>query len=158
MFCTREGIRKPDGKQCTSRKKAMVHAIVHAKLHPEACWVPKKLEVARRNAINRKRYMNVMFSKNVIGPLANRGKSLSKEELTAGKKTDEDLHKLICREYNNKKKHNENVFMVLGSTVDPSSFEGPIVWQQSAKALKDIAKDYEYCYSNWKKSVVLHTI
>ena len=71
MFCTREGIRKADGKQCTGRKKTMVHAIAHAKLHPEACWVPKKLEVARRNAINRKRYMNVMFSKNVIGPLAN---------------------------------------------------------------------------------------
>ena len=63
MLCTREGIRKPGGKQCTSRKKTMVHAIVHAKLHPEACWVPKKLEVAKKLMIKLK---DEVFPENTV--------------------------------------------------------------------------------------------
>jgi len=55
QFCTREGIRKPDGKQCTARKKTMVHAIIWAKLNPS---LPKKIEITRRNAVNRKRFIN----------------------------------------------------------------------------------------------------
>ena len=71
----------------------MVHAIIAAKLNPN---LPARIGITRRNALNRERCTNALPPKKVVGPLANRGKSLSKDELTAGKKTDEDLHRLIC--------------------------------------------------------------
>ena len=78
---------------------------------------------------------------------------MTKDKLTAGKKTDKDLHKLICREYNNKSKQNQEVFPVPGkSSLNPAIFEGPIVWQQSVKALKQLTKDYKYCLNNWRLS------
>ena len=44
--------------------------------------------------------------------LYHRGKSLNKEELTSGKKTDQRLHEIIAKEYNDTKKvqHDMNAF------------------------------------------------
>ena len=50
--------------------------------------------------MNRKRYINVIFSDLVRPLLADRGKSLSKDDLTKGKKTDQDIHEVIAHEYN----------------------------------------------------------
>ena len=58
---------------------------------------------------------------------------------------------MICMEYN-KTKHNDEVFSYLDSKVQPKQFNGPILWQQSAKTLCALIKDYEYCFNNWKLS------
>ena len=47
-----------------------------------------------------------MFSESDLHLLANRGKLLTKDQLTNGLKTNETLHRAIIKEYNNPSKHN----------------------------------------------------
>jgi len=52
------------------------------------------------------RYANVTSSDECREALSTRGEELTKGGLTGGLKTDEDLHRLIIKGYNNLDKHN----------------------------------------------------
>ena len=107
----------------------------------------------RKNAVNRKRYCNVIFSDTVRPLLMTRGESLSKADLTDGFKTDEILHRRICTEYNNSDNHNDDAHPHLKNCRgNPKTFAGPILWEQSKKTLRYIVKEYEQCFYNWKLS------
>jgi len=147
-FCSRNLIRVPGN--CT--KIECAYAIVEAKEKP-----PKKLQKKKAaSKINRLRYFNVIFSDECRQPLSMRGENLTKDQLTEGMKTDEELHRLIVKQYNNPDKHNEFAWPQLRRGVDGDpAFDpkkGPIVWMQSVEALKKVLKDYEYCVQNWQLS------
>jgi len=119
-------------------------AIVEAKENP-----PKKLPKKKApSKINRLRYFNVIFSDECREPLSMKG--------AKGIKTDEKLHKLIIKEYNNPDKHNEFAWPQLRRGVDGDPVfdpkTGPIVWTQSLEALDKVLKDYEDCVLNWELS------
>ena len=46
-------------------------------------------------------FLNVLFCNNIHPHVVSKGKSLYKDKLTEGLKTDEKLHELIATEYNN---------------------------------------------------------
>jgi len=77
---------------------------------------------------------------------------LTKDELTAGIKKDETLHRAIIKEYNDTDKNNDDAFPHLECEGDPAIFDGPLLWTQSKKALSDLVSEYDHCYANWKKS------
>ena len=56
-----------------------------------------KPEFTRANRINRKRFINVLFSSTIRPLLATRGVPLTKDELTMGFKTDELMHREIIK-------------------------------------------------------------
>ena len=147
-FCSRNSIRI----QGNFSKMQCAIAIVKAKENPQN-KLPKKKALSK---INRLRYFNVIFSNECREPLSMRGENLTKDELTEGIKTDEELHKLIIKEYNNPDKHNEFAWPQLRCGVDGDPVfdpkKGPIVWTQSVEALKKVLKDYEYCVQNWQLS------
>ena len=122
-FCARERILGMGSKT----KKPIVDAIIDRKINP-----PKELPKMRQNATNRKRFCNVIFCDFIRPKLALRGGPLSKDDLTDGVLTDEFLHREIIKEYNNKQKHNMDVWptLCLGRSTHPEDFEGPITWQQ----------------------------
>ena len=55
---------------------------------------------SNRSIINRRRFINVLFSDVCRPKLALRGQPLNKDDLTAGIKTDQRLHELVSTEYN----------------------------------------------------------
>ena len=57
------------------------------------------VEIIPGHRLNRRCYLNVIFGDVVRPMLATRGQPLSKEELTAGIKMDDNLHKSIATEY-----------------------------------------------------------
>lgn len=107
------------------------------------------LKVARV-AMNRKRFINVLFGDVVRPKLATRGRTLTKEELTLGLKRDQRLHELIASEYNNPKRYNSTAHNV-GFKADASSFQA-ITWPRSRDLLSNLVGEYEKVFYNWKKS------
>ena len=72
-----------------------------------------------------------------------------------GLKTDELLHRKICKEYNSTNKYNGHAFPSLnGSTQgeDPPNFKPPLTWEHSKEALEKLIRQYEVSFNNWKKS------
>ena len=97
------GIR---GCQHVSKKKVF-DAIANEKDNPTP-KVKKEEAKITKNHVNPNWYFNVLFSDTICPKLALRGKSLSKEQMREGFKTDELFDKEIILEYNSKKdKHNE---------------------------------------------------
>ena len=143
-FCTAVGIQG----QSSTTKKACCEAIVDATVNP-----PRKKEVVKVNRINRKRYINALFSDSIRPKLATRGESVSKDDMTDGFKTDEILHRSIIKEYNNPEKCNGDAYPHLRNCQgNPSKFVGHILWTQSRTTLSALLKEYEVCLNNWKLS------
>ena len=143
-----------------SSKVQCLHAIVKAALNPNHSKKLNDLSVKKKNVrINRNRFCNVLFGDKCRNDVATRGKTLTANEQTLGLKTDQLLHKKICREYNlTTGKYNEHAFPLLkveckgkGNKEDPGNFM-PIYWVQSKKELEKLLSQYEKCFNNWKKS------
>ena len=148
MFCSNNSL---GGRKFN--KKSICDTIATAKHFPPKVKEEAVSTVKKRIHVNRKRYCNVIFSDGIRPLLANRGEPLTKDQLTEGLKTDEILHRSIIKEYNNPEKHNIDAFPQLQNCRgDPSKMSGRIEWTQSAKMLKDIVRDYEKCFNNWKLS------
>lgn len=148
-FCRREHILS---KVRNPQKGMCAHAIAEAKLHPPIIPSPKKKkELIKLNGVNRKRYINVLFTETINEELNYRGAVLTKEELAAGVREDEYLHRAIVKEYNNNEKHKEDAYPnLILCPGDPAVFEGPIVWMQSKQTFEDIIGKYDICLNNWK--------
>lgn len=86
-----------------------------------------------RCRINRRRYLNVMFSDIVRPAIATKGASLTKDQLTEGLKQDQILHTLISGEYNKQiDEYAGDAFPDIekGRYSDAGLFV-PITWQKS---------------------------
>ena len=109
----------------------------------------------KRSLVDRRQYLNVIFSDLIRPHLAMMGQSLDKDELTAGKKTDQEVHELIVREYDDRDniEYTRNAFPLLPSvrTNENDKFDN-IVWQKSSQILKYLTNEYDRCFHNWKLS------
>lgn len=110
------------------------------------------IDADKRHAINRMRYLNVMYSEGIRPRLEEKGKALTKDDLTSGMKQDEGLHRSICREYNDPSKHNEDCHVAVDMPGDAKLNNKPIVWQQSKDFMALLAAAYEEVYRKWKQS------
>ena len=142
-FATRVGII---GHRAFGKQK-VCEAIVSHKLNPKKKEATKKKIVV----INRKRFINVLFDEVFLPKLATRGKSLSKDQMTDGLKTDELLFRDFIVLYNNKEDYNDDEYPELGVKGDPSSFDA-ITWEAARTFFRSLLKDYDGCLANWKKS------
>ena len=105
-----------------------------------------------KNHINWKRYFNVLFSDEISPKLATRGKTLTKEQqMTAGLKPYELLHKEIIMEYNNKDKYNKLAHHVACRS-NPAICSIQSLGVQSKEMLATVIREYERSFSNWKIS------
>lgn len=139
-------------------KKALICDMIltgKAAFEREGAGVSVDIKEEKKERLSRVRYVNVLFSEGIRPLIANRGKSLNKDELTEGLKTDQVLHEKIAEEYNDKnnKSHGKVAFPSLGDfeNCHPSTFSR-ITWQQSIAVFKKIVKEYEYAFNNWKLS------
>ena len=85
-------------------KQRMCEAIVEQKINPK-----KKKDDAKKKKtlpINHFRFINVLFDEDFAPKLGNRGKSLTKDQMTDGIKTDELLFRDFIVLYNNKERFN----------------------------------------------------
>lgn len=150
-FCSRNGVRI-SGK---ATKMDCAQAIVECFDDPSK-RTPSVSPKKKNSQINRLRYINVIFSDECRKMLSLKGESLTKDELTEGIKTDEEMHKKFIMEYNDPDKHNEFAWPNIREVVDGDpkfgSKQGPILWRQSATALNLLLKDYEYCLQNLRMS------
>ena len=120
-----------------------------------ALQVPAGTGKSNRSIINRRRFINLLFSDMCRPGLALRGQSLNKDDLTAGLKTDQRLHELVSTEYNNKDvlSYGRNAFpnMKKGRNCDATIFD-TITWQKSLSSFTSLCSEYDACFFNWKKS------
>ena len=135
-------------------KRECLEALAEVKLNPDLQKEIRKKAAEEKNAVNQKRYINVLYSDAVRPMLQTRGESLTPKQLTDGLKKDELLHLLIVAEYNDRSKHNDDACPHLrhckGS--DPSKCDGPIDYDQSVKVFKSLTSDYETALNNWRLS------
>ncbi len=106
----------------------------------------------KRHSINKKRYINVLYSDIIRPRLEEKGRQLTKDELTEGIKQDENLHRAICGEYNKSELYAEDLHPDVGMKGSAALDNKPIVWQQSKDFLNVLTKAYEEAHRNWKKS------
>ena len=142
-FATRVGII---GHRAFGKQK-VCEAIVSHKLNPKKKDATKKKVVV----VNRKHFINVLFDEAFLPKLATRGKSLNKDQMTDGLKTDELLFRDFIVLYNNKEDYNDDEHPELGVKGDPSSFNA-ITWEAARTFFRSLLKDYDGCLANWKKS------
>jgi len=102
--------------------------------------------------MNRKRYINVMFSDAIVPLLLRRGESLTKEHLQEGIKTDQPLHEAIIKQYNTEGLHDDDAWPSVGLKGSAELKLKPIHWKQSQKTLANLIREYEKCFVNFKKS------
>ena len=160
IFCTQMGIKGMRKKA----KLAICDAIAEAKvsgsyiqLQKEAEDQNKNKEKGNSNAImNRRRFINVLFSDLIRPKLATLGKSLEKNEIDAGLKSDQLFHEAVLVEYNNKSvaEYGQNAFpnLTKGRSVPPSHFQEIDDWKKSRDYLKHLCKEYDKCFKDWKQS------
>ena len=107
------------------------------------------------NSINRKRYLNVIFSDTVRPNITLLGASLDKDDLTAGLKQDQTMHTIIAGEYNKKnvKAYDGNAFpdIVFTRNLEANVF-ADIDWQKSKETFSLLSNEYDKCFYNWKQS------
>ena len=118
---------------------------------------PKK-EVKEVNkhscTINRRRYLNVIFSDLIRPLLATKGMSLTKGELTEGLKQDQILHTKIAEEYNKDiPEYAGNAFpdIAQGRMINASYYD-KINWQKSKATFTCLSNEYDKVFYNWKRS------
>ena len=122
-FLTKNG----NGTVRGTSKKSLVLLVIQAKVEYERMLEEGNLGgddgtlKALTVKVNRKRYLNVLFSESIRPLLATRGRSLTKEELTLGMATDQGLHEKISASYKDEKRFNGTAFEV-GFKVDASNF------------------------------------
>lgn len=130
-------------------KKVVCDILANKKEFPGVKKVETKTE--KRSYVNPKRFCNVILSDAIRPLFATRGEPLSKDDLRKGLKTDEILHRNITKEYNNPEKHNTDAHPRLQNCGgDPSKLTGQIQWDQSSKTFKDLTREYENSFYNWK--------
>ena len=136
-------------------KYEIVHSLVEFYLNPTMESDSEDVDSSKKIVLNRRRYLNVLFSDTIRPHVALKGKSLSKDDLTAGLKTDQELHMLISEEYNtpNVALYSGNAFplLKLGRNCDASVFD-EITWQKSLQLFKHLSNEYDKCFHNWKLS------
>ena len=105
--------------------------------------------------INNKRYLNVIFGEVVKPKLAERGKTLSKEELQEKICTDQDLHETVIDEYNsNKVAYRSHAFSDIADFQDGTVYQ-PIprsVWRKSNNKFKELTGELENGIISWARS------
>ena len=115
----------------------------------------KKADENKKVTVNRKRFINVLFSDTVRPKLASLGETLDRADLDRGLKSDQDFYELVASEYN--KGHvalyGRDAFphLPIGRSVPPSHFQ-PIDWVKAKEVLKSLLNDYDRCFRNWKQS------
>ena len=113
-------------------KYELVHALVEFSINPVAVNDSVDVEGKKKIFLNRRRFCNVLFSDKIRPHVALRGKSLGKDDLTAGLKTDQELHMLLAAEYNTPlEEYGGNAFplLKLGRNSDASIYDD-ITWQK----------------------------
>ena len=104
------------------------------------------------STINRRHYLNVIFS-DVIRPLlATKGASLTKDQLTDGIKQDQILHTKISDKYNkDTPEYARNAFrgIVQGHLSNAGIFD-QINWQKSKATFTSLSNEYNKVIYNWK--------
>ena len=93
------------------------------------CIIPTETEASEKVTINRRRYLNVLFSDIIRPLLATRGQPLNKDHLKEGVKKDEELHATIALEYNKEdvKHYSRNTFPeIRSSRINNASVFGEI--------------------------------
>jgi len=114
---------------------------------------PEDIKPSIEKPISRYRYANVIMGENCRPFIATRGKPLNKDELTDGMKTDEELHRLIATEYNDRSNKHYGTNAFPSQKIRANSFVfSSITWQKSMSTLKDYMKEYEYAFNKWKLS------
>ena len=102
----------------------------------------KEEKTTKQSLVNQKQYCGVIFSDEVWLLLMTKRESLSKDELTEGLKTNENLHQAIAEAYNNTEKYNDNAYPHLNNCRGhPQTFAGSIIWEQSKSMLRDLVKE-----------------
>ena len=109
-----------------------------------------KKEVVKKSSVSRKRFLNVLFSEEILPLLSLRGDRLSKDEMTEGRKTDQDLYEAIAKAYNNTGAYNDDAFPSIGFS--SSKYDGPITWLQSKATFSVLSKEYEMAFNRSKNS------
>jgi hypothetical protein len=106
--------------------------------------------------INRYRLANVVFSEECRSVVANRGKSLTREELDLGLKTDQRIFEKVAVEYNRPGVPAYDLvqfpdFSVVGSKNEPCNFDA-IGWEEAKKATKECIHHLEKARKNFEIS------
>ena len=96
-----------------------------------------------------------MFGDVVRPELATLGSAMSREDLDAGKKQDEDFFSLVAAEYNKKgvMSYDANAFPSIpwGNHYAPYNFS-PIDWKKARESFKALCNEYDIAFKHWKIS------
>ncbi len=118
--------------------------------------VPSHIVRSKKKTIsNAGRFINVMFSTEFKDRFANRGRSLNKDQLDAGEKTDQKLFTDAMTAYNITSKYGDIAYdNTAGITSDPARFEpvDPDNWEDGKKFFNGLMKNYEKLMSITTKS------
>ena len=104
--------------------------------------------------INRRRYLNVIFSDTVRPLIATKGESLNKDDLTSGLKQDQVLLTKIAEEYNKpipEYAADAHPEIEKGRYSDAGIYND-IDWQKSKRVFTQLSNEYDKAFWNWKKS------
>ena len=149
-FCVRIGLKG----QGRATKQEIVHKLLEFKATPPPSS-SEKAAGTKKAPVNRYRFVNVLFGDTIKPMLNERGKSLTKDDLTAGKLGDQDLFTAISNEYNGTKDEygiiHESFKELVPSRQHPKVYE-PMDWTQAKRCFRDFLWDYEKSVSNWKVS------
>ena len=162
-FCTKNSVQGARGKT----KMGIIQLIIEYKRNPELYTSTIPIRIANVPPVvnlnvrmNRKRFINILFSDIVRPVLADRGRPLTGRELTQGLKTDQIIHELIALEYNKVEMYvyNENAFPHLEIDGSVSTLfmqtrhNSNITWQKSKKTFSIMIHEYDKVMQRWKKS------
>ena len=159
LFCTRVGISgvRSAGKmdicnKIVASKASGSYKELEKNLEAEG---NKKATAKKKVSVNRKRFLNVLFSDKVRPNFAIMGEVLDRSDLDRGMKSGQDFYELIAEEYNKGEiaAYGKDVFpnTVKGRSVPPSHFQ-PIDWTKVKDILKILLNDYDKCFKAWKHS------
>jgi hypothetical protein len=164
-FCVKNGVKTtapPHKSLRLSTKKIVVEEIKAKKgrmLNNEPDpWANQTngKENSKPAWVNRYRLANVVFSEECRTVVSNRGKSLTREELDLGLKTDQRIFEKVAVEYNRPGVPAYDLvqfpdFSVVGSKNEPSNF-CPISWEEAKKATKECIHHLEKARKNFEIS------
>ncbi len=161
-FCIKNDVRQDSGKAVGKiQKRAVIHCIRMKKNRIDRGEADPWLTNKNKNdkdvklPVNKFRLANVVFGEICRPDMATRGRCLNKDELTEGKKTDEDLYKLVATEYNGEGVGTEDEYgiNVYASAIDidasnhPSVFD-KITWTEAQRYTKEALKAVDVTRAN----------
>jgi hypothetical protein len=163
-FCRNNDVKMsdPPHKSLRTSSRKIVEEEIKAKKgrilndEPDPWCKKKDKDDGKPTWVNRYRLANVIFSEHCRQTVSERGKTLTREELDLGLKTDQRVYEKIAAEYNKTgvPAYDEvqyDCVTIVGAKNLPSNFE-PIDWQDAKKATKECINHLEKARQNFETS------